>query len=127
MIIPEDDKVLLKIYRQFSKEESVAELLRRISELSIKLGEQKSEIYELRYQQYKQANVKEERVKKVVERIIVPKELSKDEMLKNINDYWKEKFEKLNNRYNIVRREKQQLSHQLAAAIMKLNKIESEQ
>lgn len=48
-MLQEDDAILLKIKRQFSKEESISCLLKIISDLEIENGSLKSEIFELEH------------------------------------------------------------------------------
>lgn len=52
----ESDSILLKIKRQFSKEESHAYLLKYISDLKFELGEIKSELAEVKYENHQLKN-----------------------------------------------------------------------
>lgn len=48
----EDEAILLKIKRQFSKAEAVAALLKIISDLQFEVGELKSEVSELKFRNH---------------------------------------------------------------------------
>jgi predicted RNase H-like nuclease (RuvC/YqgF family) len=84
-----DEKILLKIKRQFSKEESVAELLRQNESLKIEIGVLKSEKSELEYE------INKIRQEKVTEGTKTKKAWLKDDLIAEMTIQMKAQQDKL--------------------------------
>jgi FtsZ-binding cell division protein ZapB len=76
----EDEAILLKIKRQFSKDESILVLLKEIGDQRIQIGILKSELSEAKYEVERAKNVV------VVEGLKTKKQWLKEDLIKSMNE-----------------------------------------
>ena len=94
-----DEEVLIKLKRQYSKDEYVQALLKKISDLEIEQGKLKSEIHEHEYEKEQWRKREKESLKK--------------ELSQKIHNKINRRFAKLNGEIERLRKSNEELINQL--------------